>query len=295
MYYSAIVFLALLGVGYEASALAIRFPRMKPMSSSVTNDRQQPIKRVSAAPEAVEEALELDMATPQEETSLILKGAITTHSESLAVVSKDQLTKFFRNPLHRNLLVSGGGERPVQEVEITEDLLENWKAQCLSHGVDPPDCNDSILSVVSRGIEFPGLRVKSTANVGVKFVENETAPRHEFVLLGTKEKASGLPPVVWIYNKLTGADKKDGEGDNSNAKSLSTVTYEATSDGKIKFRTKAFLQIGITFPKVLLKILPGDKATIEEKASSSIEKTLKKDVVQSMKAYEQAYSKEMQL
>ncbi|KAL3926006.1 MAG: hypothetical protein SGILL_000005 [Bacillariaceae sp.] len=280
--YTAIIFLALLGVGYEASALALRFPSMKP--SLVTKNPKEFSQLASTSPEAVED------------TSLILKGSITTQSESLPVVSRERLSNFFRNPAFRNLLVSGGGERPVEEVDVTEDLLEDWKAQCKSHGVELPDDNDSILSVVSRGIEFPGLKVKSTATVGVKFVEKENiAPRHEFVLLATQEKASGLPPVVWIYNKLTGADKKDNASDNSKAKSLSTVTYEATEDGKVKFRTNSFLQIGITFPKVLLKILPSDKATIEEKASSSIEKTLMKDVVHSMKAYAQAYSKEMHL
>jgi hypothetical protein len=172
--------------------------------------------------------------------------------------------------------------------------LEEWKEKCKVLGAVLPNKEDSILEVESRGLAFPGLEVRSTATVGVKYVEREqgSTPRHEFVLLGTREQAKGFPPVVWIYNKLTGADPKNPGKGNSNAKSLSTVSYERI-DGNVVFRTNAFLEIGITFPKVLLKILPGDKATIEEKASSSVQKSLEKDVFQSMRAYESAYSNEI--
>jgi hypothetical protein len=47
----------------------------------------------------------------------------------------------------------------------------------------------------------------------------------------------------------------------------------------------------VTFPKILLKILPGDKDIIEQKASVSVEKTLLKDVMHSMEAYEKSYLK----
>lgn len=292
---NAIVFLSL--VGSQASALALFFP-VKTRSSIATS--KTTISMSSTSRNALdhhplaEESTAPDLTPIQEEASLILKGVISTQSKSLPVVCEERLSKFFRTPSFRNLLVSGGGERLVEDLPLTETLMENWTEKCKSLGASLPDKGDSILAVESRGVEFPGLKVKSIATVGVKYMEQNqgTSPRHEFVLLATQEEAKGLPPMVWIYNKLTGADQKKDGKDASNAKSLSTVSYE-TNNGSVVFRTKAFLQIGITFPKVLLKILPGDKATIEEKASSSIQKTLEKDVVQSMKAYESAYSIEV--
>ena len=228
----------------------------------------------------------------EEEATLILKGEILVQSNPLPIQSEHALKEFFQRTSYRNLLISGGGERPVEGVDATKDLLHSWNAQCKSLGAMLPDFeNDSIISVVSRGIQFPGLTVESTATIGIKYIDVDgqttqaTTPRHEFVLLSTKEKARGLPPVVWIYNKLTGANQNK---DNSNAKSLSTINYFIEND-KVIFQTKAFLRIGVTFPKMLLKILPGDKDTIEQKAGVSIQKALLKDVTQSMEAYEKAY------
>jgi hypothetical protein len=235
-------------------------------------------------------------------TTLNLKGEISVTSNPLPRTSDEKLVEFFQTAACRNLLVSGGGERPCSEVEMTPELLDDWRSRCVSLGARRPDERDSILAVVSRGIQFPGLHVRSVATVGVKYVDerddrgrdgdvgrpgrsDRRTPRHEFVLLKNDSTASGLPPAVWIYNKLTGADKNR---DNSSFKSLSTVTYEAKDDSVV-FKTKAFLSIGLTFPKFLLRILPGDKSVIEEKAGKSVQNTLDKDVVQSMQAYEEAY------
>lgn len=302
----AIAFLSM--VGSQATALALFYP-VKSRSSlasrknivSVSSTSQDALDDASLAHRHQSlESITADLnqvVTEEEEASLILQGDISTQSKSLPVVCEERLCKFFQTPSFRNLLVSGGGQRPVEYLPLTETLFQDWTQKCKVLGASPPSKDDSILAVESKGIQFPGLKVKSTATVGVKYVEDpgKASPRHEFVLLGTQEEAKGLPPVVWIYNKLTGGNKRnEGSGDSSRAQSLSTVSYE-TNNGNVVFRTKAFLRIGISFPKVLLKILPGDKATIEEKASSSVQKTLEKDCVQSMKAYESAYSDEMKI
>jgi hypothetical protein len=237
----------------------------------------------------------------KEETTLTLQGEITISSNPVLKVSDDELSEFFRTPSNRNLLITGGGERPCSEIEATLDILDDWKRQCLSLSACEPNENDSILSVVSPGIKFPGLKVESVAMVGVKFIDERQAPRYEFVLLANDQKASGLAPAVWIFNKLTGKNDdddndNDGKENNSKIKSLSTVTYQELVEEEdnggntnIVFQTTSFLSIGIKFPKFLLKILPGDKKTIEERGGKSIIKTLDKDVVQSMKAFESAY------
>jgi hypothetical protein len=230
----------------------------------------------------------------EEETTLTLRGEISVASADLPKTSINDVVEFFKTEANRDLLVTGGGERPCNEIKVTPLQLNDWKSRCSALGACQPDENDSILSIVSSGIQFPGLKVESNALIGVKFVESEESEakrsnsRYEFVLLSNEQIVTGLAPAVWIFKKLTGADKS-GEDENSKFDSLSTVTYEEKENGTIVFRTDALLSIGVTFPKFLLKILPGDKKTIEEKGGKSVVKTLEKDVSQSMKAFEKAY------
>jgi hypothetical protein len=172
----------------------------------------------------------------------------------------------------------------------------------------PEQGTDSVVSITTPGLSFPGLTVKNIATVGTKYVE-ATPPRHEFVLLSSESKASGLPPVVWLYNKLTGNADAGGEttsrqimsgptsvtssddgsssSSSTNIKSLSTVSYQRKDD-RVVFTTNASLSIGMKFPKLLMKAL-GDKRKAEEVGANSIRKTLVKDVAQSMQAFEKAY------
>jgi len=238
----------------------------------------------------------------EEETTLTLRGQISVDSADLPKTSIEDVVEFFRTKTYRDLLVTGGGERPCSEIKLTPIQLNDWRSRCSALGACQPNENDSILSIVSRGIQFPGLKVESNALIGVKYVESEeeeiqriddraekiSIPRYEFVLLANEQVVSGLAPAVWIFKKLTGADKNGGD-ENSKFDSLSTVTCKENKNGNIVFRTEALLSIGVTFPKFLLKILPGDKKTIEERGSKSIIKTLEKDISQSMNSFEKAY------
>ena len=183
-----------------------------------------------------------------------------------------------------------GGTRPCSEIEPTPEQLDDWKRRCKSLGaIGEPNAKDPVLTVVSPGIQFPGLKVESNALIGAKYNENGSNgfPFYEFVLLDTKQIVSGLPPAVWIFNKLTGGNKNSGDFD-----SLTTVSARENKDkGTIVFATDSLLSIGVTFPKLLLKILPGDKATIEERGGKAVLKTLDRDITKSIQAFEKAYLK----
>jgi hypothetical protein len=96
---------------------------------------------------------------PKEKTTLTLQGDTTTISNPVPKVSDDELSEFFRTLSYRNLLLTGGGERPCSEIEVTPDILDDWKRKCRILGAIEPNENDPILSVVSPGIQFPGLKV----------------------------------------------------------------------------------------------------------------------------------------
>lgn len=238
-------------------------------------------------------------ANSDKETTLTLRGEVFVTSAELPKASIDDIGDFFQTKTNRDLLVTGGGERSCNELKATPQQLNDWKNKCSLLGATQPDENDPILSIVSRGIEFPGLKVESNALIGAKYIEEDKnqrinsgkrgIPRYEFVLVTTEQIVSGLAPAVWIFKKLTGAENNSTE-ENLTSNSLSTVTYEEMENGKIVFRTDAYLSIGVTFPKLLLKILPGDKKTIEKRGGKSIVKTLDKDILDSMKSLEKAYS-----
>mmetsp|Transcript_852 Transcript_852/g.2062 ORF Transcript_852/g.2062 Transcript_852/m.2062 type:complete len:308 (-) Transcript_852:1454-2377(-) len=301
MYLNTLAFLIAWSVACNAlQTLPVERNGKQSGSTFPFSHRSAPTTFVGAVTDEIEgnETPEANKSINKEaEATLTLRDEISVSSNELPMSSIDDVSEFFQSNISRDLLVTGGGERPCTEVNVTPETFNDWKGKCSALGACQPDKNDSILSIVTGGIEFPGLKVKSNVLIGAKYVEREEKedrtkfrryPFYEFVLLTSDQSVSGLAPAVWIFNKLTGADKNDNDG-KSKLRSLSTVTYEETENGDILFRTDALLSIDVSFPKFLLKILPGDKKTIEEKGSQSITKTLNKDVSQSLKALEKAY------
>jgi hypothetical protein len=204
----------------------------------------------------------------------------------LPSVPKDQIAAFFKAPENRNLLATAGGKRKCEELEVTPQLLEDWKRACDDVGSEYPDENDSIIAVRTGGIDFPGLTLVSLAKIGIKIID-EPSLRIEFTMIGDEQTVTGLLPVVWIFNKLIGAGGKDG----TSARSLTVVTYSQTKDWETLFTSDVNLSIMVKFPAILLKILPTNKEKTEETGGKAITKTVTKDVQESMNAYEEAYLK----
>jgi len=224
-------------------------------------------------------------------TKLELKGVVEVSSNPLSGLSSEKMTSFFESKELRNMLVTAGGKRPCEELPATEDILEQWKEACETVGAQVPGESDCALSVKTGGIDFPGLHLVSKANIGAKFIQ-EPSPRYEFVLIGDEQSVKGLPPVVWVYNKLTGSGD-DGEKSESSTStsSLTTIAYDETEDGKTIIKSNASLSVAVNFPSILLKILPTNKEKAEETGGKALCKTLEKDVVASLEAVEKAYMK----
>ena len=230
-----------------------------------------------------------DRTESEKGTRLEFKGDIEVVSDPLPSLPDDEMTAFFETPESRNLLATAGGKRSCEEISPTDDLLEEWKIACDIVGGQYPDESDSVLSVTTGGIDFPGLHVVSKANIGVKFIQ-EPSPRYEFVLIGDERTVKGLPPVKWIFKKLTGSG--GDESSSTSTKSLSIVSYDRTDDGKTTtITTKSSISIELSFPTVLLKILPTSKEKTEKTGGKAISSTVEKDVQEAMKAFQEEYMK----
>lgn len=287
-------FLDFSGKKMTSSALATGKTFLRPGSTSSSSSSKSKLAGVAEGSTLSTSDLSMDAKKSaaageetDDQTSLTFRGEVSFNSSSLPhPESAEHLVRFFQTPASRNLMISGGGERPCTELEVTPELLNDWRSKCEMLGACPPDEGDSVMSITTPGLSFPGLTVKNLAKIGTKYVE-DAPPRHEFVLLSNDSEASGLPPVVWLYNRLTGGGKKDSSSSSTNIKSLSTVSYEKKNDSVV-FQTKASLTIGMKFPKLLMKAL-GDKSKAEQVGANSIRNTLDKDVAQSMTALEKAY------
>lgn len=222
--------------------------------------------------------------------TLTLDGDALVSTDPLPFVSDEFLASFLQDTSNRNLLASAGGERPIKEIQLTADLLKTWRNACEDLGAQIPDETDSVIKVRTSGINFPGLKLESTAVIGIKEDSSNENQVYEFVLVGDENKVKGFPPVVWIFNKLTGSEGSGkADGNNQSASSLTTLAYKKISESEVCFTTTSRLVVKVKFPAFLLKILPTNKEKAEESGAKSITKVLEKDVNLAVKAFEKAY------
>lgn len=221
------------------------------------------------------------------QVTLNLGASIDAESSSLPV--KDEINVFLKE--NWGLLISAGGKRAYSSLKVTDELRSQYKQQCETVKVTPSD-DFEVVSVITGSISFPGLALTSCAKIGV---QASSENKYEFVFIGDTREVKGSPPIVWIYNKLTGSGGTDdnnssSDGSNAGPKSLTSVTYRISEkNNTVVFQTETFLEIMVSFPALLMKILPTNKEKAEEQGASAIKKTLEKDVIASMKAFEEAY------
>lgn len=221
---------------------------------------------------------------------LVFRADYAKVSEPVPISSRHTVVDFFRNTSNRNCLISGGNKRETTTVPTTSDLLQIWKDRTSSLNAVEPDASDDIIQVRVGGMQFPGVILESTSLIGTKLLLPANAfPSYEFTLIQDSRRATGLPPLVWVFNKLTGAGSQEREKDTAPL-SLSRVSIRESSNGEnITFRIVTFLEIRVKFPAVLLKILPVKKETAEAQAAEAVTKVLKKDIDAAMASFRERY------
>ena len=261
-------------------------------SSSIRNLRlwESTISKDSAVEEDV---IEKDAGG---KCTLQFRADIQTESSVLPYSTRESVEAFFTCPDNRNLFITAGGKREYEKLEIldTDILLASWTRICAQEGNAIPDKSDEIFTVKTGGMSFPGLTLETRATMGIKLVEKESGPTYEVTLIGDDRKVKGLPPVVYIFNKLTGgggggAGEESGSSDNvSTTKIICEFNPESSN---VTFKTSTQFTINIRFPSILMKIIPTSKEKAEEQGSQAITKAVGKDVEQSMAVFEEAYRK----
>lgn len=218
---------------------------------------------------------------------LVFKGDYTCSTDPLpGGVSQADVSAFLEQSATRDIFLSAGGTRTLQELELTPQFKGFWQEACRHFGSDALPTDDDVVFAVDTVVSFPGLLLLVTTAVsGVKKIQGENGLEgYELMLVAQKQTAQGAPPVVWIFNKLTGINKRDEAlwYPPSQAKARSTIGITELSGGSVAISFKLELQVTVEFPAVLVKILPSSKEKTEEQGTASILKTVSKDIDKAM-------------
>jgi hypothetical protein len=236
----------------------------------------------------VEESVDLEAIEEEDaKCTLQFRADINTESNVLSYSSKDEVQAFFTCPNNRNLFITAGGKREYQKLEISPDILADWARICASEGNTIPNASDEVFTVKTGGMSFPGLTLETRATMGIKLVEMESGPTYEVTLIGDDRKVKGLPPVVYIFNRLTGGGS--GSGSSNNISTTKIICEFDTENSNVIFKTSTQFIINVRFPSILMKIIPTSKEKAEEQGSQAITKAVGKDIETSMVAFEKAY------
>jgi len=236
-----------------------------------------------------------EMAEKKGMTLLRFVGEATTTADPVPMPPPGKsLSDFFAVDSHRDLLMKGTGN-VVEPMEANEELMERWAAEAKRVGAVPPQKGDSLLQVTTSGIQFPGLKILSVATIGAKLIVDGDGgyPVHEFTLVRDTIKAEGPRPIRFIFNKLTAT--RDEEAKEQTTHSLTRTTAgPADSGDTCMFTSSSYLEVDVSFPKVLLRILPVSKEKAEQQGSQSILKTIEKDSGPALESFKSAYLKHIQ-
>lgn len=226
-------------------------------------------------------------------TSLNFIGEKVYKSQPVPIMHDDPtaLSAFFAQHEFRCLLFNDGdGENKIELLpndQIDEGLIDLWTKQCDIVGGERPEPGDAVFMVETGGINFTNLKVKSNSFIGVKYMKDPSSQKPEYQLVFIKDTriVEGPRLLVWIFNTLTGKNKKQSDNDvneqqeEQSVRAFSRFSYEDDQDGEsLMFVVKSKLEVIVKFPSLLLKVLPVTKEKAEEQGSASVLKAMGKDI-----------------
>jgi hypothetical protein len=269
----------------NCSALSVRNRPSRPFHKSRTN----------ATPGNLAETIRTKDEEEPDQATLVLRADYVGESKAAPSTSQQAMVAFFRDPQNRNCLISAGNTRETH-CTTTDELRRKWKIRASSLGAEVPEANDTIVRVRIGRMRFPGVTLESTSLIGTKLVIptwSNAFPSYEFVLIQDKREATGLKPLVWVYNLLVGKGDREREKDTTPT-SLSRVTVQESNDGKfVTFKIETILEICVNFSAILLKLLPVKKEKAEAQGSSAVSRILRKDIDLAITTFRDTYAASM--
>jgi hypothetical protein len=223
-------------------------------------------------------------------SSLEFIGDMVETSDPLDNVSRENAVRFLQSNRFLELLLSGGGKRAVTAVERTPELEEMWQnaydnleMKCQPQEIDSLLATDTV-------IQFPGLKLTNTVVNGVKKFEKEDCV--ECILVAEKRTPSGAPPLVWMFNQLTGGSAQ-ANFTPPQGHALSQMSVVEKGEGELAYETDVKITIVINIPAAVIRLLPASHEKMEAQGSEAIKNSVAKDVMPALAAVRKACMEEM--
>jgi hypothetical protein len=259
-------------------------------------------------------------------TSLEFQAAANYATDPLLVSTdspstlQNKLSTFLFEDSHRDMILAGADSQ--NEVQLQQyadiELYRLWQVETSRiPNLASPSVGDAILRVTTTGIHFPGLALKTVATVGCKKVldDSTNTASLQITLINDELQAEGPAPLLWVFQQLTGTGKQNKSGEfppspfsllrgNNNqdadqqrrTHSTNVITAECTATDKdavsIVFCSAAQLSISVSFPSILLKILPVSKEMAESQGSEAINRVVTRDIGPSLEALKKKFEVE---
>ncbi len=228
--------------------------------------------------------------------------------------TSSSLQEFFRSEEHRNCLLVGSGNMKVKKTskmtKVRRSVFETrWNEEVSYFQTSGIERSDEDVQMLELLVETPFLIfiINAVALFGVKVVlggeKEEHSTEYQFLLLAEDFEASGeSPPLVWIFNQLT------GKGDQKilspkillhEPHRIHTYLRVWASDFKsmegdkdrIVFKAKCKAEISFEFASILLQILPAAKEFIEKEGNKALACSMERDIVPGVDGFREAFIK----
>ena len=228
--------------------------------------------------------------TTTENEKLKFAVNITATSDPIENVTVNQLGQFLLTTICRDVFLSAGGKTQCIEESISMEFEQLWTAECQSHyGPEMLLESGDALVKSESAVQFPALKMVNVVYSGVKARSKGNLPYYDIILIGERKRVFGAPPIVWLFNKLTGhsAEKEDLLRPPS-ARVQSTISVEDKELGPC-FCFDCSAEIVVEFPKALMKFAPVSKEKMEEQGTVAVRKAIEKDIFQALNSVNKVY------
>lgn len=243
---------------------------------------------------------------------------VQSHNETFAA---SMLHEFFSSDEHRNCLLIGSKNMQVSKPEwlkkVHRSLFDSfWDKESTyfqSHGIVRSNQDVSALEllvktpflafIINASALLGVILTKDGENVELFFDSKIHGPEYQFLLFAEDFEADGPPPLLWIFNLLTGrGSKKTLKPELSNKPHpLHAYLRVWVSDSKsfqgeveadtIVFKASCRAEINIGFPSFLLRVLPVPKEIIERNGNNALLHNMERDIVPGVNKFREVFIK----
>lgn len=241
----------------------------------------------------------------------------------------ESVRKFFENDNNALYLLVGSGnmESHINKETPVRRYVSEWKRETSYFKSDRIVCptiheNPRLLELRTE-TPFLVFTICAMALLGKHLVRRQDSspntaelllPEIQLVLLQEDfEATDGPPPLIWVFNQLTGKGKhppapfatsvKSDVGRHSvhsylkvypviqrSSQKASDKHYDSTKD-LVTFHAICKAEIIIAFPSILLHILPVAKEVIERQGQNALKKSMERDLIPGMNNFARQFRK----